>query len=84
VELVRRERERLQATLAELGVEYYPSQANFVTFQPRDPVRIHDALRAGGLAVRDGADLGLTGWLRVSIGAPPEMALLRRILREVL
>ena len=30
----------------------------------------------GGLVVGDGADLGLEGWIRISIGAPAQMAIL--------
>jgi histidinol-phosphate/aromatic aminotransferase/cobyric acid decarboxylase-like protein len=33
--------------------------------------------------IRDGADLGLPGWVRVSVGSPPAMARLRAVLREV-
>jgi histidinol-phosphate/aromatic aminotransferase/cobyric acid decarboxylase-like protein len=41
------------------------------------------AMLAAGLTVRDGADLGLAGWVRISIGAPPEMAAVRSVLREL-
>jgi histidinol-phosphate aminotransferase len=82
VELVRRERARLERTLDALGFEYFPSQANFVTFRAPELVRLDARLRQAGLVVRDGADLGLDGWLRASIGAPPEMAVLRAVLTE--
>jgi histidinol-phosphate aminotransferase len=80
VELVRRERRRLEQTLAELGFEFFPSQANFVTFRTADLPRLHRELLAAGLVARDGADLGFPGWMRVSIGAPPQMATLRAVL----
>jgi len=70
VELVRRERARLEQLLSELGIEYYPSQANFVTMRVEDPARLHQAMGAAGVTVRDGGDLGLDGWIRISIGAP--------------
>jgi histidinol-phosphate aminotransferase len=82
VELVRRERDRLERTLTELGTAYFPSQANFVTLKPDDLVGLQAAMQAAGLVARDGADLGLPGWLRVSVGAPPGMATLRAVLRE--
>lgn len=82
VELVRRERARLQQTLTELGFEFFPSQANFVTFRAPDLSRLQRELLAAGLVARDGRDLGLSGWLRVSIGAPPQMATLRSVLRH--
>jgi histidinol-phosphate aminotransferase len=80
VELVRRERTRFEGTLATLGVDYYPSQANFTTFRPTRPHQFHEALADQGLVVRDGADLGIEGWVRATIGAPPQMALLRGVL----
>jgi histidinol-phosphate aminotransferase len=80
VELVRRERERLHDTLAALGIEHFRSQANFVTIHPPRVAELHDALGRAGLTVRDGADLGLDGWVRISVGAPPQMAVLRAVL----
>jgi len=80
VALVRRERARLEQTLAALGFEYFPSQANFVTFRAPELERLEAELLEAGLVVRDGADLGFDGWLRASIGAPPEMAVLRAVL----
>lgn len=76
VALVRRERGRLHALLGDLGIEHFASQANFVTLRGPDPQAFADA----GLAVRDGDDLGLPGWVRLSIGTPPEMALARHVL----
>jgi hypothetical protein len=34
--------------------------------------------------VRSGADLGIPGWARISIGWPPQMAMLRSALYSVL
>lgn len=82
VELVRRERARLQEHLSALGLRHFPSQANFVTVEIPEAERLHDRLARRGLVVRDGADLGLEGWVRISIGAPPQMALLRAALTE--
>lgn len=82
VELVRRERARLEACLAALGIEHHPSQANFVTLRPADAPALREAFAAAGIAVRDGADLGLPGRLRISIGAPAEMAVVREVLER--
>jgi histidinol-phosphate aminotransferase len=82
VALVRRERTRLQEHLDALGFPYFASQANFVTTRIPDAAVLHERLAARGLAVRDGADLGLEGWVRISIGAPPQMAVLRAVLTE--
>lgn len=77
VDLVRRERCKLEDLLDELGWDYHPSQANFVTLRPPDAERLFSALERAGIAVRDGGDLGIAGWLRVSIGSPAQMAVVR-------
>ncbi len=82
VQLVRRERDRLQQLLDRLGVRYYPSQANFVTVQ-LDEAELRAPLAALGLSVRNGDDLGLPGWSRISIGWAPQMALLRHALATI-
>lgn len=75
------ERALLESTLDELGVTYFPSQANFVTCALAFPA-LRDALTAEGLSVRDGADLGLPGWTRITVGWAPQMAALRDVLRR--
>jgi histidinol-phosphate aminotransferase len=60
-------------------VEYFPSQANFVTAR-LDLAALTPALAATGTVVRSGADLGLPGWARISIGWAPQMAVLRGVL----
>ena len=78
------ERRLLQELLDELGLRYFASQANFVTFTATDPAGLARVLEDAGLMVRSGADLGFPGWLRVSIGTSPVMAQLRKVLREAL
>jgi histidinol-phosphate aminotransferase len=80
VELVVRERRRLETLLASLELEFHPSQANFVAVRPPRPAELHAALAREGIVIRDGADLGHDGWVRISIGAPPQMAVLRAVL----
>jgi histidinol-phosphate aminotransferase len=79
----RHERRLLEATLAALGATYYPSQANFVTAR-LDVDVLGPALSASGTVVRAGADLGIPGWVRISIGWAPQMAVLRGVLGSVL
>jgi histidinol-phosphate aminotransferase len=79
VDRVRQERTRLEDALARLGVEYFPSQANFVTAR-LDLDELATDLAAAGTVVRSGADLGLPGWARISIGWAPQMAVLRSVL----
>lgn len=78
---VRQERSRLEAELDALGIAYYPSQANFVTLRIAH-LRLAPALEKAGLAVRAGEDLGLPGWIRISVGWAPQMAVLRNVLRQ--
>ena len=79
---VREQRSILQADLTRLGVEYFPSQANFVTAR-LEPDAVERALAGSGLVVRPGDDLGLPGWVRISIGWAPQMAVQRQALREL-
>ncbi len=83
VAMVRQERSRLQGALSSLGARYFPSQANFVTAR-LDLAQLGPALAASGTVVRPGADLGIPGWARISIGWPPQMAVLRATLYAVL
>lgn len=75
------ERAMLESTLEELGVPFFPSEANFVTCALSFP-DLRDALASEGLSVRDGADLGLPGWTRITVGWAPQMAALRDLLRH--
>ena len=78
---VREQRARLELELDALGVEYLPSQANFVLVHI-DHTTIAPALERRGITVRDGADLGVPGWTRITVGWAPTMADLRLALRE--
>lgn len=79
VTMVQNERARLESVLRILGIEHFRSQANFVTAR-LDLERLGPALAASGTVVRSGADLGIPGWARISIGWPPQMAVLRSTL----
>lgn len=79
---VREQRSLLANELGRLGVEYFPSQANFIAARLEAGL-VGPPLAASGLAVRPGADLGLPGWVRISIGWAPQMAALRAVLREL-
>lgn len=79
---VRRQRREFEAFLERLGVEFWSSQTNFVSLLPRSAEAAIEALRRRGIAVRDGADLGMPGWIRVTIGSAPRMRLVRESLIE--
>jgi histidinol-phosphate aminotransferase len=57
------ERERLEKAFEEAGMEYVPSQANFVLVR-LDP----EVFQEGGVLVREGEALGYPGWSRVTVG----------------
>ncbi len=69
------ERGRIAATLAELPVETWPSEANFLLFRPtgRDAGDVWADLVSASVLVRDCSRWpGLTGCLRVTVGLPEE------------
>jgi histidinol-phosphate aminotransferase len=73
VELVQRERDRVAARLAGLGVAVHPSGANFLLFEQvrRRPSELHTALFQRGVLIRNVSNApDLADALRVSIGAP--------------
>lgn len=76
------QRSLLEAELDRLGIEHFPSQANFVTARI-DPDRVAAALAPSGVVVRDGRDLGLPGWVRIGVGWAPTMAHLRAALARL-
>jgi histidinol-phosphate aminotransferase len=71
VEATREGRRRLEDACRRLGLEHVPSQANFVLVRDRDGWP--EALGRDGISVRPGANLGVPGWHRVTIGTPAEM-----------
>src|SRR5580700_1272965 len=70
VEQVRVGRERMMGGLAELGVPYFPSAANFVLMKigPKHKELVA-AMRGHGVLLRDrSADPGCNGYVRITIG----------------
>ena len=80
VSRTREGRTLLEAELTQLALNYLPSQANFVMVEVPH-ARIAGSLAAAGISVRPGEDLGLPGWVRITVGWAPIMADVRRILR---
>lgn len=62
-----RERERLQAAFREAGLNYIPSQANFVMVETGPEI-----FEKAGILVREGEALGYPGWCRVTVGNTEE------------
>ncbi len=66
--------------LEQLGIRFFPSQANFVLFQAGDrAIPIRDALRERGVLVRD-RSYEIPGCVRVTIGTRDDI---RRFLAEL-
>ena len=75
VGLIKAERAVLESAMAEMGIEVWPSGANFVLFRPtsRDARSVWQALLDQGVLVRDCSSWGrLDGCLRVTVGTPEE------------
>ena len=81
------ERGRISAALADLPVESWPSDANFVLFRPlrREASDVWAGLVERSVLVRDCSTWpGLSGCLRVTVGTPAENTVFLRALAEVL
>ncbi len=75
VEQVRVGRERIMAALDELGVPYFPSEANFVLMNI-GPLHkeLVAAMRAHGVLLRDrSADPGCQGFVRITVGVADQV-----------
>ena len=73
-ELNKRGMAQITAGLQALGLEYIPSQGNFVTFRCIDAAATNRKLLEQGVIVRPIAGYGLPDWLRVTIGTENENA----------
>jgi histidinol-phosphate aminotransferase len=73
VDALIKERNRVATELGKLGFEVSPSSANFLLFRgfKGDSKTAWDSLVTAGILVRD---VGLEGYLRVTIGLPSENA----------
>lgn len=75
VAVLKEERERMARTLAGLpGIaRVWPSDANFLLVEARDPQALVGAARAGGIMLRDFSwDPYLPGCVRITIGTPEQ------------
>ncbi|HEX7459681.1 MAG TPA: aminotransferase class I/II-fold pyridoxal phosphate-dependent enzyme, partial [Acidimicrobiales bacterium] len=75
VAAIAEERGRIAAAFADLAVETWPSDANFVLFRPltKPATEVWSELVASSVLVRDCSTWpGLTGCLRVTVGLPEE------------
>ena len=74
-QVLRAERERLQAALAEMpGVQAFPSEANMILVRVPDSARAFDGMKSRGVLVKHIAGLHplLACCLRLTVGTPQE------------
>jgi histidinol-phosphate aminotransferase len=82
-------RERFSAQLRQFGLEPVPSQGSFVLARiPEhlgiDAEALYQAVKARGIILRRVGNFGLPDYLRISIGAPDEIAALGEALSDIL
>ena len=80
---IRALRSELAALLRERGWEVREGEANFLVAAPpppQSPAAVAAALRERGIRVRDAANMGLPGWLRLAARPRKELDLLREAL----
>ena len=85
VRRIRRTREALVRRLVELGFEVPPSQANFVLARRpgEDLEAVFEGLKRRGVLVRYFAIPGLRDALRITVGTDDEVAVLVRVLEQL-
>jgi histidinol-phosphate aminotransferase len=66
-------RVRLMEIARRHGFEAIPSQANFVLMKVGDSTGLATALLRHGVIVRPGENLGVPGWIRVSVGTSDDL-----------
>ena len=73
----------LEAEFVEMGLEFVPSQANFVLVRVGDGKKVFDALLRRGIIIRDMGSYGLPDWLRVSVGTMAQNKVFIAALRQL-
>ncbi|MBP7949137.1 MAG: histidinol-phosphate transaminase [Verrucomicrobiales bacterium] len=74
----------LEKTFAELGLEYVPSNANFVLVNVGDGDALFQQMLRRGVIIRAMRAYKLPQWVRVSVGTMPQNEKFVRVLRECL
>ncbi len=77
-------REWLAAALAREGIRPMPSEANFLLVEHgADDTLLMDGLLRRGVLIRPGAEMGMPGWARITVGPQPLMDLVAEALPAV-
>lgn len=81
------EKEKVTRALISMGMEVSETFTNFILVKVDDEQGMYDGLLKEGIIVRPASDLGLKGYLRVSIGMPEEneqfISTLRKLMRRL-
>ena len=85
VSAVARERERLRKELALIAsvIKIYPSDANFLLVEVKNPTAVFEQLLRAGIVVRRRTESRLQNCLRITIGTHDETTTLLNILRGI-
>ena len=67
-----------------MGLEYIPSQGNFILVKVGDGVAVFKKMLQQGIITRDQSSYGLPEWVRISIGTPEENARCLKVLESVM
>ena len=79
------EREYLTLQFAKMGLEYVPSEANFIMVNVKgEDKSIHEYLLKHGYIIRPGFLLDMPGWIRISIGTREQNIELCELLSEAI
>lgn len=70
--------------LADLGVEYVPSSANFILLRVGNGAKVCQDLQKAGVIVRPMGGYQLPEWIRISIGSPAENERCLSVLAKIL
>lgn len=80
----RREMKRYEEAFKEMGLEWIPSQGNFILVKVGQGRDVFDAMLRQGVIVRPQGSYHLPEWIRISIGTPEENEKCLAVLKEVL
>jgi histidinol-phosphate aminotransferase len=83
---VKQGRERLTQLFSELGLRFWPSQANFVLVRVGTTAKVFvESMQRRGILVRDSsANLGCDGCVRITVGTPSQMDGVLQAIREAI
>jgi histidinol-phosphate aminotransferase len=83
--LVIAEKDKLYKEFKAMGIDYIPSQANFIMFKTRlDGLDLCNRLLKQGIIIRDLKQYNLDNFVRVTIGKPKENKLFIKKLKKII